>query len=97
MIKERDEMEKTAPGTMGTVEISHNIRKALKEIRQDAADMAKLQKAEHESYVKKNKEVPEKEQQIEKRYFTPQINERQRKSISERISNANCHKIKYPQ
>lgn len=67
MIKDRDDLEKSAPGTVATVEISHNIRKALKEIRQDAADMAKLQKAEHETYVKKNKEVPEKEQQIEKR------------------------------
>jgi SYP7 family syntaxin len=67
LIKDRDELEKTAPGTVATVEISHQIRTALKEIRNDAAAMSKLQKEEKDSYVKKNKTVPEKEEQIEKR------------------------------
>jgi len=67
LIKNRDELEKTAPGTVATVEISHQIRAAIKEVRADAAAMDKLQKAEKETYVKKNKEVPEKEAQIEKR------------------------------
>ena len=67
LIKDRDELEKTAPGTVATVEISHQIRSALKEIRNDAAAMSKLQKEEKDSYVKKNKTVPEKEEQIEKR------------------------------
>lgn len=67
LIKDRDELEKTAPGTVATVEISHQIRSALKEVRNDAAAMSKLQKEEKDSYVKKNKTVPEKEEQIEKR------------------------------
>jgi len=67
LIKDRDELEKTAPGTVATVEISHQIRTALKEVRNDAAAMSKLQKEELEGYKKKNKENPEKEQQIEKR------------------------------
>jgi len=67
LIKDRDDLEKTAPGTVATVEISHQIRTALKEVRNDAATMAKLQKDEKDHYVKKNKTVPEKEEQIEKR------------------------------
>jgi len=67
LIKDRDELEKTAPGTVATVEISHQIRTALREVRNDAAAMAKLQKEEKDAYTKKNKEVPEKEEQIEKR------------------------------
>jgi len=67
LIKDRDELEKTAPGTVATVEISHQIRSAIKDIRNDAAAMDKLQKAEKETYTKKNKENPEKETQIEKR------------------------------
>jgi uncharacterized coiled-coil DUF342 family protein len=67
LIKDRDELEKTAPGTVATVEISHQIRSAIKDIRNDAAAMDKLQKAEKETYTKKNKENPDKETQIEKR------------------------------
>jgi len=67
LIKNRDELEKTAPGTVATVEISQQIRTTIKEIRADAAAMDKLQKAEKDAYIKKNKEVPEKEEQIEKR------------------------------
>lgn len=67
LIKDRDELEKTAPGSVATVEISQNIRTALKEIRVDAAAMDDLQKKEKESYMKKNKTNPEKEQLIEKR------------------------------
>jgi len=67
LIHDRDDLEKTAPGTVATVEISHQIRAALKEVRNDAVTMDKLQKAEKEAYIKKNKEVPEKEQQIEHR------------------------------
>jgi hypothetical protein len=67
LIKDRDELEKTAPGTVATVEISHQIRAAIKDIRNDAAAMDKLQKSEKDQYTKKNKENPEKETQIEKR------------------------------
>jgi len=67
LIKNRDDLEKSAPGTVATVEISSQIRNAVKEVRADAAAMDKLQKSEKDAYVKKNKEVPEKEQQIEKR------------------------------
>jgi len=67
LIKNRDELEKTAPGTIATVEISHQIRGAIKEVRADAAAMDKLQKSEKDAYVKKYKEIPEKEKQIEQR------------------------------
>lgn len=67
LIKDRDELEKTAPGSVATVEISQQIRQAIKEVRSDAAAMDKLQKEEKDSYMKKNKNVPEKEELIEKR------------------------------
>jgi len=67
LIKDRDELEKSAPGTVATVERSQQIRTAVKELRNDAAALDALQKKEKENYIKKNKTVPEKEQQIEKR------------------------------
>lgn len=67
LIKDRDELEKTAPGSVANVEISHQIRTALREVRNDAAAMDKIQKAEKEAYIKKNKSIPEKEQMLEKR------------------------------
>jgi len=67
LIHDRDEMEKTAPGTVATVELSQQIRNAMKEVRSDAVALDKLQKDEKAQYVKKNKTDPEKEQQIERR------------------------------
>jgi hypothetical protein len=60
-------MEKTAPGTVATVELSHQIRSALKEVRQDAVQLDKLQKEEKTQYTKKNKEDKAKEEVIERR------------------------------
>lgn len=67
LIHDRDEMEKTAPGTVATVELSQQIRNALKEVRTDAVTLDKLQKDEKAGYIKKNKTDPDKEQQIERR------------------------------
>jgi len=67
LIKNREELEKTAPGTVATVQISSDIRTAIKELRNDAAAMDKLQKEEKEAYIKKNKTVPEKEELMDKR------------------------------
>lgn len=67
LIKDRDELEKTAPGTVANVEISQEIRNGIKEVRGDAAAIDQLQKKEKETYIKKNKTVPEKEQLMEKR------------------------------
>jgi len=67
LIHDRDEMEKTAPGTVMTVELSHKIRGALKEVRNDATQLDKMQKDEKASYIKKNKEDKGKEEQIELR------------------------------
>jgi SYP7 family syntaxin len=67
LIHDRDDMEQTAPGTVATVELSHQIRSALKEVRQDAVQLDKMQKDEKTNYMKKNKEDKEKEQLIERR------------------------------
>jgi len=67
LIHDRDDMEKTAPGTVATVELSHKIRHAMKNVRTDAAQLDKLQKDEKTSYVKKNKEDEGREKQIEHR------------------------------
>jgi len=64
LIKDRDELEKAAPGTMATVEISHLIRKGVKELGEDAEAMHKLQEKEKNDYIKKNESIPEKEEQI---------------------------------
>lgn len=68
LIHDRDEMEQTAPGTVATVELSHQIRHAMKNVRTDAAQLDKLQKDEKASYIKKNKQSEDREQQIEHRY-----------------------------
>lgn len=67
MIKDRDELELSTAGTRHTVEASHNIRSKIKAIKTDAATLDALQKKERTKYEKKNKTVPEKEQQIETR------------------------------
>jgi len=67
LIKDRDELELSTAGTRHTVEASHNIRSKIKTIKQDAATLDTLQKKERAKYQKKNKENPEKEQQIETR------------------------------
>jgi SYP7 family syntaxin len=67
LIKDRDELELTAAGTRHTVEASHNIRSKIKAIKADAQALDALQKAERAKYEKKNKTIPEKEQQIENR------------------------------
>lgn len=69
LIHDRDDMEKTAPGTVATVELSHSIRQALRNVRTDAAQLDKLQKDEKAHYIKKNKQDEEREQQIEHRYI----------------------------
>jgi len=56
LIKERDEMEKVAPGTVGTVELSHNIRAKLKDIRSDALGLEKLQKDEKTTHLQKKQD-----------------------------------------
>lgn len=66
-IKDRDELELTAAGTRHTVEASHGIRSKIKSIKQDAQTLDTLQKKEKAKYEKKNKTIPEKEQQIENR------------------------------
>lgn len=68
LIHDRDEMEKTAPGTVATVELSQKIRQSMKEVRTDAATLDKLQKDEKAKYIKKNKQDEEKEKQIEHRF-----------------------------
>lgn len=70
LIHDRDEMEEVAPGTVATVELSQNIRKALKILRIDATHMELLQKNEKAHYIKMNKQNEETEKQIEHRYFT---------------------------
>lgn len=67
LIHDRDDMEKTAPGTVATVELSHKIRHALKEVRTDATQLDKIQKDEKASYIKKNKQDESREEQIELR------------------------------
>lgn len=67
LIHDRDDMEKTAPGTVATVELSHKIRQSLKTVRTDAATLDKIQKDEKTSYIKKNKTDEERERQIEHR------------------------------
>lgn len=61
-------MERTAPGTVATVELSQKIRQSLKEVRTDAQTLDKLQKDEKAHYVKKNKQDEDKEKQIEHRF-----------------------------
>lgn len=75
LIKNRDQMEKESPGSVATVELSHEIRTKLKTARADAASLDQLQKDEKEKYIKKNKEIPDQEELIERRYhlsFLPQ-------------------------
>jgi len=67
LIKDRDEMEKDAPGTVATVELSHNIRAKLKDLRADATALDKLQKDEVTGHKKKNKEDPQHEELMTKR------------------------------
>lgn len=67
LIADRDDMEKTAPGTVATVELSQQIRQAMKEVRTDAQSLDKLQKDEKAKYIKKNKQDEGMEQQIEHR------------------------------
>lgn len=67
LIQERDQLEKDAPGSVATVEVSHNIRSKMKDVRLDAASLDKLQKEEKEAYIRKNKTAPALEEQIEKR------------------------------
>jgi len=67
MIKDRDELELSTSGTRHTVEASHNIRSKIKAIKTDAQTLDGLQKKERAKYEKKNKTVPEKEQEIENR------------------------------
>jgi len=67
LIHDRDEMEKSAPGTVATVELSHQVRQALKDIRTDAVKLDKLQKDEKAAYIKKNKQDEDKEKEIENR------------------------------
>ena len=61
-------MERTAPGTVATVELSQQIRSSLKQVRTDAQQLDKLQKDEKTHYVKKNKQDEDKEKQIEHRF-----------------------------
>lgn len=68
MIKDREELEKDAGRSVAMVEISAQIRGKLKDARNDATELDKMQKKEKESYMKKNKEVPEMEEVIERRY-----------------------------
>lgn len=67
LIHDRDEMERTAPGTVATVELSQKIRQSLKEVRVDATTLDQMQKDQKAKYIKKNKQDEEKEKEIEHR------------------------------
>jgi len=67
LIKNRDELELSTSGTRHTVEASHQIRSKIKAVKAEAQNLDALQKKERAKYEKKNKTVPEKEQQIENR------------------------------
>jgi len=67
MIKERDELELSTAGTRHTVEASHNIRKKIKQAKQDAETLDAALKKDKTKFEKKNKSNEEKEAQFDNR------------------------------
>jgi len=65
-IKEREETESVTPGSKRTVEISHDIRSGIKEAKSMAEELNSMHKDELAKYKKKNKSLPEKEQNLER-------------------------------
>jgi len=67
MIKDRDELELSTPGTRHTVEASQNVRRKIKEAKIDADNLDAMLKKDKAKFEKKNKSNPEKEAQMENR------------------------------
>ncbi|EGG19332.1 hypothetical protein DFA_02119 [Cavenderia fasciculata] len=65
LIKERDEAEETMPGSVRTVELSHQIRRAIIDIKADAQKLQRMYDKGQERYTKKNKENEEKLKKLE--------------------------------
>jgi len=55
LIKARDELELSAPGTRFIAEQSHNIRARIKQMKAEACSMAEIQRKAKDKYEKRNK------------------------------------------
>ncbi len=51
MLKEREELLSSKPGSKEAAEASHKIRSKLKQLREDAARMSSLQKQEEKKVI----------------------------------------------
>ncbi|KAF2069990.1 hypothetical protein CYY_008692 [Polysphondylium violaceum] len=65
LIKERDEAETSMPGSVRTVDLSHRIRVAFKEIETEIQKLQRMYEKAQDRYNKKNKQNSEKLKDIE--------------------------------
>eukprot|EP01132_Coremiostelium_polycephalum_P007461 gene7461-9167_t len=65
LIRERDEAEINMPGTVRTVDLSHRIRIAIQELKQETQKLQRMHDKSQERYDRKNKENPEKLKKLE--------------------------------
>jgi len=73
LVKDREQLEVDAPGTVATVEVSSQIRNTMKEARADAINLQKIFEKDKADYIKRNKMTPEKDELMDVRDQTVQL------------------------
>ncbi|KAN0019778.1 hypothetical protein ACTFIU_003000 [Dictyostelium citrinum] len=66
LIKERDEAEASlGPGTVRTVQLSHQVRTAIIDVKGECNKLQRMHDKSEERYKRKNKENPEKQKKLD--------------------------------